>query len=219
MNPNEHRELLSFMGGDRLKVNGSNFVDWYLRLRTSLKRVNILFIIESHVGDPPDNNGDEQEMMDYYVRRQKYFVVKNVMEHSMSNELSNLFRETSAYDMIDTLKSLFIRQFRVARFELEKQFLSTKMEEHTCLRAHLDKMHRMYLSLVEDFDYGTTNESTTEEFAINTVLHSLPPSYQDYVHGYVGRGDNMHLQDFMTNLLDAKVAPIEGEIVDGEGIY
>src|ERR1041385_1525091 len=116
MNPNEHRELLSFMGGDRLKVNGSNFVDWYLRLRTSLKRVNILFIIESHVGDPPDNNGDE----DYFVCRQKYFVVKNVMEHSMSNELSNLFRKTSAYDMIDTLKSLFIRQFRVARFELEK---------------------------------------------------------------------------------------------------
>src|ERR1041384_8853256 len=100
MNPNEHRELLSFMGGDRLKVNGSNFVDWYLRLRTSLKRVNILFIIECHVGNPPDNNGDEQEMMDYYVRRQKYFVVKNVMEHSMSNELSNLFKETNAYDMI-----------------------------------------------------------------------------------------------------------------------
>src|ERR1041385_3616723 len=150
MNPNEHRELLYFMGGDRLI--GSNFVDWHLRLRTSLKRVNILFIIEIHVGDPPDNNGDQQEMMNYYVRRQKYFVVKNVMEHSMSNELINLFRETSAYDMIDTLKLLFIRQFRVARFELEKQFLSTKMEEHTCLRAHLDKMHRMYLSLVEDFD-------------------------------------------------------------------
>ena len=93
------------------------------------------------------------------------------------------------------------------------------MEEHTCLRTHLDRMHGMYLSLVEDFDYWTTNESTTEEFAINTVLHSLPPSYRDYVHGYVRRGDNMYIQNFMINLLDAKVAPIEGEIVDGEGIY
>ena len=65
----EHRELLSFMGGENLKVDGSNFADWYLRLRTALKRADILFIIESHVGDPPDNNGDEQEIMDYYVRR------------------------------------------------------------------------------------------------------------------------------------------------------
>src|ERR1041385_8305245 len=131
MNPNEHREFLSFMGGDRLKVNGSNFVDWYLRLRTSLKRVNILFIIESHVGDPPDNNGDEQEMMDYYVCRYKYFVVKNVMEHSMSNELRNVFRETSVYDMIDTLKSLFIRQFRMGRFFVEKKIFFSKHENTT----------------------------------------------------------------------------------------
>ena len=219
MNPVEHRELLSFMAGERLKVDGSNFVDWYLRLRTSLKRVNILFIIERHVGDPPDNNGDEQEMVDYYVRQQKYFVVKDVMEHSMSHELSNQFRETSAYDMIDTLKSMFIFQFRVARFELEKQFLSTKMEENTCLKTHLAKMHGIHLSLVEDFDYWTTNKSTIEEFAINAVLHSLPLSYNDYVHGYVGRGYNTYFRNFMINLLDAKVAPIEGEIVDGEGIF
>ena len=59
MNALEQRELSFFMEGERLRENGSNFADWYLRLRTSLKRVNILFIIESHVGDPPDNNGDE----------------------------------------------------------------------------------------------------------------------------------------------------------------
>ena len=94
------------------------------------------------------------------------------------------------------------------------------MEECTCPSAHLDKMHGMYLSLVDDFEYWTTNESTTEEFAINTMLHSLPPSYEDYVHVYVGRGDNMNLQNFMVNLLAAKVAPIEdAEVVDGEGIY
>ena len=116
MNWDEHRELLSFMGGEKLKVDGSNFADWYLRLRTSLKRANILFIIERHVGDPPDNNGDKQEILDYSVRRQKYSVVKNVMEHAMSHELSNQFRETGTYDMIDTLKSMFRYEFRVARF-------------------------------------------------------------------------------------------------------
>ena len=95
------------MGGEKLKVDGSNFADWYRRLRISLKRANILFIIERHVGDPPDNNNDEQEILDYYVRQQKYFVVKNVMGLAMSHELCNQFMETSTYDMIDTLKSMF----------------------------------------------------------------------------------------------------------------
>ena len=122
--------------------------------------------------------------------------------------------------MMDTLKKMFVREFRVARFELESKFLSTKMEERTSLGDHLDRMHEMYLTLVEDYEYWTMNESTTEEFAINTLLHSLPPSYGDYVHGYVGSGANMSLQNFMTDLLAADIAPIEdAEVVDGEGIY
>src|SRR4051812_17329037 len=122
--------------------------------------------------------------------------------------------------MMDTLKTMFIREFRVARFELESKFLSTKMEERTSLSNHLDRMHEMYLTLVEDYEYWIMNESTTGEFAINTLLHSLPTSYGDYVHSYVGRGANMSLQNFMTDLLAADIAPTEdAEVVDGEGIY
>src|SRR3954464_1158810 len=122
--------------------------------------------------------------------------------------------------MMGTLKTMFVHEFRVARFELESKFLSTKMEEHTSLDDHLDRMHEMYLTLVEDYEYWTMNETTTEEFAINTSLHSLPPSYGDYVHSYVGSGVNMTLQNFMTDLLSAGIAPIEDAgFVDGEGIY
>ena len=88
------------------------------------------------------------------------------------------------------------------------------MEENTCLKTHLVKMHGIHLKLVEDFDYWTTEES-----AINTVLHSLPPSYTDFVHDYVGRGESLQFYEFMVNLWDLEVEPIEGEIVDGEGIF
>ena len=159
MNMNQHLELNSFMHGENLKVDGSNFAAWYLRLWTVLKRASILFMIERHVGDPPEDNTDEQAILYYYALRRTYSIVKNVMELSMSRELRVQFEETTAYDMIDTLKSMFIYQFRVARFELENQFLSTKMEEHTCLKTHLAKMHGIHLSHVEDFDYWTTDES------------------------------------------------------------
>ena len=124
------------------------------------------------------------------------------------------YAELDTYDMIDELKSLYMHQFRVARFELENEFLSTKMEEGSCLKAHLAKMHEIHLSLIDDFDYWTTDES-----AIYTVLQSLPPSYTDHVHGYVGRGESLEFSDFMDRLQYLEVEPIEGEFVDGEGIY
>ena len=105
------------------------------------------------------------------------------------------FDDTSAYDIVDELKSMFVSQFRVARFELENEFLSTKMEEHTCLETHVAKMHGIHRSLVDDFDYWTT-----DEFAITTVLHSLPPSYKDFIHGYVGKGETSHFHEFMVKL-------------------
>ena len=220
MNALEQRELSFFMEGERLRENGSNFADWYLRLRTSLKRANILFTIEVHVEEHPDDHVGDQGILDHYARRQKCFVVRNVMIFSMSEVLGIQFQDTGSYDMMDTLKTMFVREFRVAKFELESKFLSTKMEERTSLGDHLDRMHEMYLTLVEDYEYWTMNESTTEEFAINTLLHSLPPSYGDYVHSYVGRGANISLQNFMTDLLAADIAPIEdAEVVDGEGIY
>ena len=87
--------------------HGSNFVDWYLRLRTVLKRANILFVIEEHVGDPPENNMDEQTMLDYHARRRTYSIVKSVLEVCMSQELCDQFEETNVYAMIDMMKSMF----------------------------------------------------------------------------------------------------------------
>ena len=117
MNALEQRELSFFMEGERLRENGSNFADWYLRLRTSLKRANILFTIEMHVEEHPDDIVGDQEILDHYARRQKCSVVRNVMIFSMSEELGIQFQDTGSYDMIDTLKTMFVREFRVARFE------------------------------------------------------------------------------------------------------
>src|SRR3954464_9618534 len=51
----------------------------YSRLRTSLKRANILFAIEMHMEEHPDYDVGDQEILDHYARRQKCCVVRNVM--------------------------------------------------------------------------------------------------------------------------------------------
>ena len=59
----------------------------------------------------------------------------------------------------------------------------------------------------------------TYEFAIDGVLRSLPPSYKDFVIGYVMRGESFTFHEFLARLRTVKVKPIEGEVVDGEGIF
>src|SRR3954467_8243581 len=98
MNALEQRELSFFIEGERLRVNGSNFADLYLRLRTSLKRANILFTIEMHVEEHPDDDVGDQEILDHYARRQKFSVVRNVMIFNMSEGLGIQFQDIGSYD-------------------------------------------------------------------------------------------------------------------------
>src|SRR4051812_5758359 len=120
---------------------------------------NLSFLTKEHVGNPPANDMDSQAVVDYQYRRRTYAISKGVIETSILQPLREEYAELDTYDMIDELKSLYMHRFRVARFELENEFLSTKMEEGSCLKAHLAKMHEIHLSLVDDFDYWTTYES------------------------------------------------------------
>src|SRR4051812_2830934 len=101
---------------------------------------------------------DAQAAIDYQYRRRTYAIAKGIIETSIPQPLREEYVDLDTYDMIDELKSSNLHRFRVARFELSK-FLSTKMEEGSCLKARLAKMHEIHLSLVDDFDYGTTYES------------------------------------------------------------
>jgi hypothetical protein len=199
------------MGGESLRLEGSNFADWYTCLTTVLRKRNTLHVIREQLGNPPDLNADAEEMNEFHERRELYSMVANVIVLSMERELRVQLEGAPAYVIVDQLKSMYIVEFRVARFELENEFLSTRLEEHTCLKTHIAKMYDIHLRLVEDFDYWTT-----EEFAITTVLHSLPPSYKDFVHDYVGRGESFTFHEFMVRLRNVKVEPIAGEIIDGE---
>ena len=116
--------------------------------------------------------------------------------------------------MVDELKALFISQVRVMKYEYLDEFLSTKMEENTCLESHLANMHRIHGPLVHDWD-----DWIIVGFAIDGVLRSLPPSYKDHVKDYVMREESFTFHAFLAKLRTLKVEPIAGEVIDEEGIY
>ena len=139
------------MRDEKLKNDGSNFIDWYQRLRDVLISNDLLYVIQELLGDGPgDSASEDDDDDDYRTRRDLFIIVQRAMLYSMDPELWVRFSNTNAYDMVDALKALFISQVRVMKYECLDEFLSTKMEENTCLESHLANMHRIHGRLVHD---------------------------------------------------------------------
>ena len=77
----------------------------------------------------------------------------------------------------------------------------------------LRKMHRIYYTLVDVWNY-----EMTDDLAIDGVLRSLPPSFKNYVKDYVMGRDSITFCEFVSRLRHVKVEPIAGEVVNVEGI-
>jgi hypothetical protein len=52
-------DFMHFFNGQELSADGSNFIKWYLRLRTSLQRKETLFMIIKPLGSPPELDADQ----------------------------------------------------------------------------------------------------------------------------------------------------------------
>ena len=161
--------LGSFLFDEKLKSDGSNFINWYQRLRDTLDSNNLLYVIYKTVRRYTRDSAGENDNGDYHDRRSLSIEVQNTMLHSMESELRVRFSNTDAYEMVDGLKALFASQVRIMKYELRDKFLSAEMEENSRLESHLATMQRIHGCLTRDLDYWMT-----DEIAIDGVLCSLP---------------------------------------------
>ena len=204
----------SFLRNEELKFDGSNFIVWYQRLRDTLISNDLLYVIQEPLGDEPGDSTSEDDADDYRNRRDISIEIQCAILYSMESELRSRFSNSNAYEMVDELKALFASQVRVMKYEYLDKFLSMKMEENTCLESHLATMHGIHGRLATDLDYWMT-----DEIAIDGVLSSPPPSYKDFVIGYVMQGELFTFHEFLARLRTMKVDPVAVEVIDGEGIF
>ena len=116
--------------------------------------------------------------------------------------------------MIDAIKTHFKDELRREQFRQLRKFQTIHMEEHTCLKTHLKRLYDIYFNLTNVYDYWMA-----ESCAIQTVLISLPPSYEKHARKYVLKADNMNFYKFVSEFKSMEVDSIEGEIFDATGIY
>ena len=138
---NKYFNYGSFMRDPELKVDGSNFADWYQRLRDILTVNDLLFVIEEPLGIEPGDFVSMDEYEEFCDRRDTYIEVQCTMLYSMESDLRTRFFNDYPDEMVLGLKALFISQVRIMKHEWLDKFLSQKMEENTCLDSHLAIMH------------------------------------------------------------------------------
>ena len=125
---------------EELCLDGSNFVEWYLLLREVFHTNALFYVLDEPIEEKPDASASQEDHMEWLEQKTTYLKVEWLMCTFMNDGLSGRFKNSSANEIVDELKEMFIAQVRVVRFECLNEFLSLKMEENTCLEQHLRKM-------------------------------------------------------------------------------
>jgi hypothetical protein len=97
---------------------------------------------------------------------------------AMDPELQKQFEHVGAYDMIVTLKEMFLIQARTERYEISKALFACKMAEGSSVSQHMIKMVG-YAQRLEKLGFPISKELGTD-----MVLASLPPSFGPFIMNY-----------------------------------
>ena len=190
---NAYIDFAPWFAEESLRADGSNFIEWYRRLRALLQPNATLYTIEMPLGDSPGNGAALDKMQGFLARRDYYVLVQMAVVHSMVPELRSHYEDMDSNAIIDDLMNVrFLPQTALMKHECFDEFLSCKMEEDSCIHAHLARMEEIFHRLTVVFDYWTT-----DTFGINVILRSLPPSYKSFVESYVMGGESVELPEFL----------------------
>ena len=100
---------------EELRLDGSNFAEWYMRLREALHTNGELYVIDEPLEKRPDVTADYEGYMEWYDQKTTYLRVEWLICTFMDSNLGRQFGNLSAMDIVDELKRRFIAQVRVAR--------------------------------------------------------------------------------------------------------
>nr|GEW46066.1 zinc finger, CCHC-type [Tanacetum cinerariifolium] len=117
------------------------------------------------------------------VAEDVYVKVAYLILGSMTRELHRQFKNSSPYDMIKVLKSMFEKQDGVERFEIIQTFHACKQEEGKPvvtyvlqMKGYVDQLERLGYVVPQDLIFGLILNGRTKDFARfvrNYNLHNM----------------------------------------------
>ena len=109
------------------KLNGTNFTTWYRNLRIVLKHDKKEHVLEDPLPEEPADNANTTTRNAYQKLVDESNEISCLMLACMEPDLQQHFENVEAYDMIESLKSMFQTQARTERFNVWRSLMDCKL--------------------------------------------------------------------------------------------
>nr|GEX27204.1 zinc finger, CCHC-type [Tanacetum cinerariifolium] len=123
---------------------------------------------------------DRQLPFEYTIasRSTDVMVVACLTLGSMTSELQRQFENSSSYEMIQKLKSMFKKQAGVERFDLIQTFHACKQDEGKLVSSYVLKM-KGYVEQLKRLGYVLL-----QEISVGLILNGLTSDFAEFVRNY-----------------------------------
>ena len=186
------------------KLNDTNFTNWYRNLRIVLKQEKKDHVLDNPLPDEPNENATVATTNAYRRAKDESTDISCLMLAHMEPDLQKQFEHVEAYDMIESLKSMFQAQAKTERYQVSQALLSCKLKDGDPLSPHVIKMVG-YVQSLERLGYPIS-----EEFATDIILNSLPSAYGQFISNY-----HMHGMDKKLTELHGMLKQAEADLKKG----
>ena len=105
------------------KLNGTNFTNWYRNLRIVLKHEKKEHVLDNPLPDEPEDNATAAVTNAYRRTKDEFTEMSRLMLAHMEPDLQQQFEKVEAYDMIESLKSMFQAQAKTERYQVSQALL------------------------------------------------------------------------------------------------
>ncbi|GKD43044.1 retrotransposon protein, putative, ty1-copia subclass [Tanacetum coccineum] len=165
-----------------------------------------MFVIEQPLPVTPAADSEAQVLSQWNAVYDAYNEVACLILGSMTPELHRQFENSSPYDMIKELKSMFEKQAGVERFNLIQTFYACKQEEGKPVVAYVLKM-KGYVEQLEHLGYVLP-----QDLSVGLILNGLTSDFVRFVRNY-----NMHNMGKIIDEIHALLIEYEKSKANGKG--
>ena len=143
------------------KLNGTNFTTWYRNLRIVLKHDKKEHVLEDPLPEEPADNANATTKNAYQKLVDESTKISCRMLACMEPDLQQHFENVEAYDMIESLKSMFQTHARTERFNVWRSLMDCKLKEGDPLSPHVIKMIG-YVQALDRLGFPLLDELATD---------------------------------------------------------
>src|SRR3954471_3945720 len=98
---------------EKYKLNDTNFTNWYRNLRIVLKQEKKDHVLDNPLPDDQNENATVAATNTYLRAKDESTDISCLMLAHMEPDLQKKFENVEAYDMIESLKSMFQAQAKI----------------------------------------------------------------------------------------------------------